>query len=363
MTTLLTALEAAATVTASSAPLLGDINTYDATTGAISIPLPALAMLNIGSNLMVEKDSRDVSGNSMTINCAGSDTFYDGTTSVSLATPGEGRTLQVVSINGTRYWKIMSSSINSNTSVAGVGSALNGSAVITTATTPVMGNINRYNANGGGISNVLPLLSAVTVGTTLMIAKDTLDNNTNTVGFACSGADTFDDGTTSLTLTWAGQKRTLQVVSISGTKHWAIIDAYDPPAGLRAKTAYVAIGETTTSTSWTDLATTTDQVTVMVGTSGVVHLDTSAYIEVDDGNWANMAVAVSGANTIAPDTGLVEAFGPGHYTTAAGGSGTRMGVSAIVSGLNPGSTTFKLKYSVGGGTGIYNDRRISVTPL
>jgi hypothetical protein len=54
------------------------------------------------------------------------------------------------------------------------------------------------------------------------VEKNVADTTVNAVTFTAAGADTFDDATTTLALTHTGEKRTLQVISISGTKYWKI---------------------------------------------------------------------------------------------------------------------------------------------
>jgi lysophospholipase L1-like esterase len=105
---------------------------------------------------------------------------------------------------------------------------LGAAAAITTATTPTMGQANRYNASAGVLANTLPALSGVTVGAYTILEKDALDTTANTVTFTAAGADTFDDTATSFSLKVPGEKRTLQVVSISGTKYWKSIGGVNP---------------------------------------------------------------------------------------------------------------------------------------
>src|SRR5271166_4902004 len=97
---------------------------------------------------------------------------------------------------------------------------LSGAAVLTTATAPVMGNINRYNATSGALSVTLPALSGLNPSAWCMIEKYVLDVSANTVTFNCNGADTFDDGTTSLVIAVSGEKHTLQLIAVAGTTYW-----------------------------------------------------------------------------------------------------------------------------------------------
>jgi len=128
------------------------------------------------------------------------------------------------------------------------------------------------------------------------------------------------------------------------------------------QTAYVATAESTTSTTFTDLATTTDQVTVTIGQSGVALVFMSASLTGSvAGNAPVMSFAVSGANTIAA------ALGPNMMLYQAAGAAYigQFGVMVPLTGLAPGATTFKLKYTSAGaaGTSTFQYRRITVIPF
>ena len=76
-----------------------------------------------------------------------------------------------------------------------------------------------------------------------------------------------------------------------------------------------------------------------------------------------LAVAISGATTVAAsDSNALQ-----HLTTGTGDI-RRYGLTHLVTGLNPGSTTFKLQYRVqstgsGSGTGTFATRSLAVVPL
>ena len=80
MTTLLTALTGSAVMTSGTTASIGKFNVYNATSGSLIATLPALATPTIGARLVVGKYLGDTSANTVTINCAGSDTFQDGST-------------------------------------------------------------------------------------------------------------------------------------------------------------------------------------------------------------------------------------------------------------------------------------------
>lgn len=125
--------------------------------------------------------------------------------------------------------------------------------------------------------------------------------------------------------------------------------------------AYVATSQTTTSTTYTDLATTTDQVTVIVASSGIVRVTISAYVENNtSGIGSYVGFALSGANTVAAGTNNQQI----EQWPNVGGTGLGFGNSFVLTGLTPGSTTFKMKYKVfSASTGTFSSRRISVEPL
>lgn len=125
--------------------------------------------------------------------------------------------------------------------------------------------------------------------------------------------------------------------------------------------ASVATGESTSSTlNYVDLTTTTDQVTVTVGPSGAVLVSITAQMtNSGSAGFAIMSFAVSGANTIAAsDANSIQYKNP-----FVGGTGPRFGATKVLTGLTPGSTTFKLKFKASGGTATFTNRDISVIPF
>lgn len=122
----------------------------------------------------------------------------------------------------------------------------------------------------------------------------------------------------------------------------------------------VVTQETTTSTGWVDLTTTTDTVTVTIGPSGAAQVNVYSNMGNNTANGrAYMSFAASGANTIAADISLSVG-----YTAPASSSAVLVGLgnTFFFSGLTPGSTTFKMKYSVTSGTGSFGNRRLWVQP-
>lgn len=120
----------------------------------------------------------------------------------------------------------------------------------------------------------------------------------------------------------------------------------------------VNTSETTTSTSFTDLATVGPSVTVTTGSYAVIVIT----CEVSN-NTASQAgrvgVEISGATTEAVD---------GNHVLRQESSGTaefqRASALRLHTGLTPGSNTFKLMYAtVGASTASFNFRNIAVLPL
>lgn len=122
--------------------------------------------------------------------------------------------------------------------------------------------------------------------------------------------------------------------------------------------ATVTTSESTTSTSFTDLATPGPAVTVTTGTTALVILTANLYNNGTSQD-ADMGFAVSGASTVAAaGSASLEA------TTGASGAVVRYTASAVfpVTGLTAGSNTFTAKYKATGGTSFFANRSIVVIP-
>ena len=123
-----------------------------------------------------------------------------------------------------------------------------------------------------------------------------------------------------------------------------------------AATNSVATSQTTTSTSYTDLATSGPAVTVTIGANGLALVIISCYQFNSGAGETYMSFAVSGASTVAAATETASTVTPG--TSAYVYSFTK-----LVTGLTAGSNTFTAKYAVSSGTGTFRSRLISVIPL
>jgi hypothetical protein len=122
--------------------------------------------------------------------------------------------------------------------------------------------------------------------------------------------------------------------------------------------AYVSTSENTGSTTYTDLATTTDQITINIGASGLAIVSVYAHLAYFSSNTISyVGFALSGANSAsAADNQAVW----GNFVNV---TDYAHGATFLLTGLAAGATTFKMKYRVSGGTGTFSNRRIAVIPL
>jgi hypothetical protein len=126
--------------------------------------------------------------------------------------------------------------------------------------------------------------------------------------------------------------------------------------------------ESTASTSYVDLTTTTDTATVTIGANGLALVA----MRVDATNSVQNALCfisldISGANTISATTNETNGVS-GFYQAYGGAANGLVTPTLLMTGLTAGSTVFKLKYRVadgggGAGTGSFAKRKITVIPL
>lgn len=120
---------------------------------------------------------------------------------------------------------------------------------------------------------------------------------------------------------------------------------------------YLSTAQTSTSTSYTDLATVGPDVVVTTGTSALVvvsaQMSNSTTAELVFMSWA-----VSGATTVSADDAWALAF-------ASNPGGQAMHASSVykATSLTSGSNTFRAKYKATGGTGTWSRRSIIVIGL
>jgi len=122
----------------------------------------------------------------------------------------------------------------------------------------------------------------------------------------------------------------------------------------------VGVGATegTASTTYTDLTTVGPTVTVTTGTSALVAI-TSGMAQSAVGGYCNASVAVSGASTIAPGTNVL------NFRSGAANQQLVASHFSQMTGLTPGSNTFKMQYNAGSasGTATFFNRNLLVIPL
>ena len=120
---------------------------------------------------------------------------------------------------------------------------------------------------------------------------------------------------------------------------------------------YVAAGEGTASTGYTDLTTPGPACTVTTGTKARVTV--SSFIVASGTYWAFMGFAISGATTIAAS----DAYSLRAYAGVTG-AGIQASATYLIPGLTPGSNTFTAKYrTVSPATGTFSMRYILVEPV
>ena len=112
--------------------------------------------------------------------------------------------------------------------------------------------------------------------------------------------------------------------------------------------------ETTTSSTYTDLATVGPAVTVVVPASGMVLISVTAGMVSSNGNAGYMGFVVSGANTSAATDPLALNLQGNQFVKAS--------ATFLLTGLTPGSTTFTAQYRTTGGTETIHNRYIWAIP-
>lgn len=116
----------------------------------------------------------------------------------------------------------------------------------------------------------------------------------------------------------------------------------------------VDTAESTTSTGFTDLATTGPSVTVTTGTSAL-YVMTSRISNSTAGQSGFIGMAVSGASTVAANEEQTLI----HQSSNANEI-IRASVVQVATGLTPGSNVFTMKYRASGGTANFRYRRLTV---
>ncbi len=125
-------------------------------------------------------------------------------------------------------------------------------------------------------------------------------------------------------------------------------------------TDFIGTSETTTSATYTDLATVGPTVTVTTGVSAWVYVSAFANNGTDStsNSWA---YEISGATSSAANDNHRGIYVREGSTT--GTTGGRLTAVSLRTGLTAGVNTFTTKYKTSGGTASFQDRAIAVFPL
>jgi hypothetical protein len=138
------------------------------------------------------------------------------------------------------------------------------------------------------------------------------------------------------------------------TAHEGATDPHPQYVPTGSAEGYVATSESTTSTTYVDLATVGPSASVVAPPSGQVLVNLSANSNNNTSgqtSWVSLSIAGSTPS---------DSAGISFANTVA----ERKGAALLVGGLTPGTTyTFTMKYRVTGGTGAFNVRRIAATPV
>lgn len=121
--------------------------------------------------------------------------------------------------------------------------------------------------------------------------------------------------------------------------------------------ATVAAQESTTSTSYTDLATVGPTVTMTTGTKALVIITASSELATTV-NRLRMSVDITGATTSGPSNARAL-----YLETSSGSGAIRASAMIFYDALTAGSNTFKAKYVSGGATVYWQQRDMIVMDL
>lgn len=150
-----------------------------------------------------------------------------------------------------------------------------------------------------------------------------------------------------------------QIVTAANLNTYLRDNMIDLDRRTTSSSAIVATVQTTSSTTYVDLATVGPAVTVTIGSTGLANI---GLYDAQNNNTAAAVTftsfAISGANTLAASDSFSLA-----YTSPVGGAGIRFGYNLPISGMVAGATTFTSKYHVNTNTGTWQDRQIILTPL
>ncbi len=214
------------------------------------------------------------------------------------------------------------------------------------------------NDTGNSIGDVVEMLPTASWAQDLADALTAQHSRTGAhVGINNTGGMTTDTLTVSGASTLTGG--TILPAGDIGTADLAAASVTADKLSTGAKVGGAGANESTASTSYVDLATVTDAVTVTIGANGLALVILTAFASNTNGNNTQiMGFAGSGANIIATDD-----FQSLQMGAISGIGNFQNSWSRLLTGLSPGATTFKAKYKTTGGTASFQDRYITVIPL
>lgn len=197
-------------------------------------------------------------------------------------------------------------------------------------------------------------------GTSPTIATPAISNPTITSGGSWAGSPTITTPTVaSFTNAQHNHTNAAGGGQLTGSTALTNSSVTADKLSTGAANATVATAETTTSTSYVDLATSGPAVTVTIGANGLALVIVTADLTNSGGNGiSRMSFAVSGATTQASSND----FSTAYWAVTTSATNRQSGMF-LLTGLAAGSTTFKAQYDVSANTGTFANRRISVVPL
>lgn len=174
-----------------------------------------------------------------------------------------------------------------------------------------------------------------------------------------TGIPVFASGTTRNAAFGSTGEKTLAEGQFCYLEDVNLFQVYNGTAWVNLKPdgGEVLTTQSTTSATYTNLATTGPSVTIDTGTSALITMCAFAYNSVGAGNTAFLGLDVSGATTIAANDEYL------RTTFWAANASVYMGGSFIVTGLTAGSNTFTIKYRCDGSTIFFGNRYITATAI
>lgn len=147
----------------------------------------------------------------------------------------------------------------------------------------------------------------------------------------------------------------LAIVRTNGS---VVTNVFQPPVGPYGTPVsnFILTSESTSSITYTDLATAGPICVARVGPKGMLKIDVSSYMYTTAVDWIYISVNAAFDNLI----GTADYFGPA-FKAANGANDHVMSYTRTLYGLNPGVTWVELRYRVGSGTGTFGSRSLTIT--